>query len=58
MQKQGFFDNFSSTSNTGYARAYGQGDYYCFGSPMTGRVYQAMGTGKYRFDFYGKTKLL
>jgi hypothetical protein len=26
-------------------------DYYCFGSPMTGRVYQASGTGKYRFGF-------
>jgi RHS repeat-associated protein len=54
MQKQGFFDVFTPASNTSCSRANGQSDYYCFGSPMTGRTFSAAGTGKYRYGFNGK----
>lgn len=54
MQKQGFFDVFTPASNTSCTRANGQSDYYCFGSVMPGRNYQAASTNKHRFGFNGK----
>lgn len=49
MQKQGFFNDFSHTSISGFMRGYVQSAYPPFGSPLIGRTYQAESSVKYRF---------